>query len=88
MALKIRLQRHGSVHSPMYRIVVAESSARRNGRFVENLGYYNPKPRGKDEAVRLNTERAAYWMSVGAKPTDTVRSLIREAKKTTAVVSE
>ena len=79
MALKIRLQRHGSVHAPKYRIVVAESSARNSGRFVENLGSYNPSPSGKDVALTLNVERAKFWQSVGAKPSDTVRSLIKKA---------
>ena len=55
----------------MYRMVVAESSSRRNGKFVENLGLYNPKPRGKDVETQVNLERVDYWLSVGALPSDT-----------------
>jgi len=84
MALRIRLQRHGSVHSPMYRMVVAESTSSRNGKFVENLGLYNPKPRGKDIETQINLERVAYWMSVGALPSDTVKSVIKKARNTQA----
>ncbi len=80
MALKIRLQRHGSTHNPIYRVVVAESSARRDGKFVETLGTYNPSPRGKDIPCTLNLERANYWLSVGAQPTDTAKALIKKAK--------
>jgi len=80
MALKIRLQRHGSVHNPMYRVVVAESTARRNGRFVENLGSYNPKASGKTAEVDIKMDRVSYWMSVGAKPSETVNALIKKEK--------
>lgn len=81
MALKIRLQRHGSTHAPVYRVVVAESTARRDGRFVENLGVYNPKARGKDTELSLKLDRVDYWLKVGAQPTDTARSLIKKALK-------
>ncbi len=80
MALKIRLQRHGSTHNPMYRVVVAESTARRDGKFVETIGSYNPSPKGKDVPFNINVERADYWLSVGAQPTDTAKSLIKKAK--------
>lgn len=80
MALKIRLQRQGKTHTPLYRIVVAESTSRRDGKFVEDLGNYNPSPRGQEVRIRMNLERAEYWQSVGAQPTDTVRALIRQAK--------
>ena len=80
MALKIRLQRHGSTNNPVYRVVGAESSARRDGKFVETLGMYNPSPRGKDIACNINVERADYWVSVGAQPSDTVKALIKKAK--------
>ena len=72
MALKIRLQRNGAAHKPIYRIVVAESASRRDGKFVETLGMYNPSPRGKDVLSKINI--------VGAKPTDTVKALIKKAK--------
>lgn len=81
MALKIRLQRRGNTHRPMYKIVVAESACRRDGRFVEAIGNYNPQASGNAQELVLSIERADYWMSVGAKPTDTVKSLIKRAKK-------
>lgn len=80
MALKIRLQRHGSVHNPMYRLVVAESTSRRDGKFVENLGLYNPRTRGKDVETQINVERADYWLGVGALPTDTAKTVIKKAR--------
>ncbi len=81
MALKIRLQRGGAAHSPVYRVVVAESTNRRDGRFVESLGHYNPQARGKDPAFVINVARADYWFSVGAKATDTAGDLIKKARK-------
>jgi len=81
MALKIRLQRHGAAHEPVYRMVVAESTNRRDGRFVEVLGTYKPKARGQETELQLNIDRADYWQGVGAKPTDTARSLIRHARR-------
>jgi len=84
MALKIRLQRHGSTHNPVYRVVVAESAARRDGKFVETIGMYNPSPRGKDIESKLDLARADYWVSVGAQPSDTVKALIKKAKAAAA----
>lgn len=81
MALKIRLQRHGAKHAPVYRIVVAEGSSPRDGRFVELLGHYNPEARGADPKMKLNLERADYWLGVGAQPTDTMAGLLRKARK-------
>jgi small subunit ribosomal protein S16 len=81
MALKIRLQRHGSSHAPFYRMVVAEALARRDGRFVEVVGTYNPQARKAVPEVDLKLDRIDYWVSVGAKPTDTARSLIRRARR-------
>jgi small subunit ribosomal protein S16 len=73
MALKIRLARGGAKKRPFYRIVVAEATAPRDGRFIERLGTYNPiLPRDHEERVKLNTERIQHWLSVGAKPTDRV----------------
>lgn len=79
--LKIRLQRHGSKGNPVYRLVVAESAHPRDGRFVEILGHYAPKSRGQDPEFKINVERAEYWISKGAQPSDTAKSLIRQAKK-------
>jgi small subunit ribosomal protein S16 len=80
MALKIRLQKNGRRHRPLYRIVVAEASARRDGKFVEVLGNYNPSPQGKEEPLTARLERIDYWIGVGAQPTDTVRGLIRQVR--------
>ena len=59
---------------------MAESASRRDGKFVETLGMYNPSPRGKDVLSKINIERADYWLGGGAKPTDTVKALIKKAK--------
>lgn len=81
MALKIRLQRQGTKNAPVYRIVVAESANRRDGRFVELLGHYNPSAKGSDPKMKLQLARAKYWVSVGAQPSETVEALIRLANK-------
>lgn len=80
MALKIRLQRAGKKHAPVYKMVVAEALARRDGRFVEGLGHYNPSARGQDPEYKLNLERIEYWLSVGAQPTQTAKLLIKKAR--------
>lgn len=80
MALKIRLQRHGSSHRPFYRMVVTEASARRDGRFVEILGTYEPQAKRAEDELNLKLDRIDYWKSVGAKPTDTAASLIRKVR--------
>ncbi len=82
MALKIRLSRIGSTHNPVYHVVVAEARSRRDGAATEILGTYNP--RAKNESLKLNVERADYWLSKGAKPTDTANSLIKTARKAAA----
>ena len=77
MALKIRLSRGGSKKRPFYRIVVAEASAPRDGRYVERLGHYNPMV-AKDDESRLivNGERVSYWLGQGAKATERVQKLL------------
>ncbi len=77
MAVKIRLRREGRKKTPMYRIVVADSRAPRDGRFVEIIGQY--QPRIAENAINLKIDRVNYWLNVGAQPTDTVRSLLRKA---------
>ncbi len=73
MALKIRLARGGAKKRPFYRIVVAENTAPRDGRFIEKVGTYNPLlPKDHPERVVLKEERIRHWLSVGAKPTDRV----------------
>ncbi len=89
MALKIRLARGGAKKRPFYRIVVAEATSPRDGRFVERVGSYNPMLASEHaERVVLNQDRIKYWLSVGAQPTDRVHlflsraNLISEAKVT------
>src|SRR3954465_6564024 len=77
MALKIRLRRMGRKKAPHYRIVIAESSMPRDGRFVATIGHYNPTTR--PETLKVDNEKAAAWMAKGAVPTDTVRSLFKKA---------
>lgn len=72
----------------MYRMVVAESTSSRNGRFVENLGMFNPKARGKDVESQINLERADYWLGVGAKPSDTAKAIIKKARAAAAKPAE
>lgn len=75
MAVKIRLRRIGAKKNPFYRIVVADSRASRDGRFIEEIGYYNPLTEPK--VIKVDDEKAIKWMSNGAKPTDTVDRLFR-----------
>ncbi len=82
MALKIRLSRIGSTHNPVYHVVVAEARSRRDGAATEILGTYNP--RAKKDALTLKVERADYWISKGALPTDTARALIKKARAAAA----
>ena len=72
--LKLRLRRMGAKRQPSYRIVVAESRSPRDGRFIETVGIYNPKT--QPMTLRVDSERAKYWLERGAQPTDTVRSLL------------
>ncbi len=86
MALKIRLTKVGSVHQPLYRVVVAEARSRRDGAAVENLGTYTPKTNGNP--IKLNLERVDYWLSKGAKPTNTMHAMIKKARRATGAKAE
>jgi small subunit ribosomal protein S16 len=77
MAVKLRLRRVGRKKNPMYRIVAADARSPRDGRFIEIVGQYHP--RLGEQAIALKSERVHHWLSVGAQPTDTVRSLLRKA---------
>ncbi|MCX7883539.1 MAG: 30S ribosomal protein S16 [Caloramator sp.] len=77
MAVKIRLRRMGAKKAPFYRIVVADSRAPRDGKFIEEIGYYNPITEPSE--VKIDTEKAKKWLSNGAQPSDTVRSLFKKA---------
>ena len=77
MAVRIRLRRVGRKKNPVYRIVVANSTSPRDGRFIETIGQY--APRLAQAGLNINADRANYWLNVGAQPSDTVRSLLRRA---------
>ena len=76
MAVKLRLKRGGAKQRPFYRIVAADSRSPRDGRFIEIIGTYNPIPEKYE--VKIDEEKALYWLNNGAQPTDTVRSLLRK----------
>ncbi len=79
--VKIRLSRAGAKKRPFYQVVVSDIRSRRDGRFIENVGFYNPLAKESEEGLRLKTDRIAHWLSVGAKPTDTVEKLIKNYQK-------
>ena len=77
MAVKIRLRRMGAKKAPIYRVVVADSRFPRDGRFIEEIGYYNP---GANPAeVKIDAEKAQKWIKNGAQPTDTVKALLKKS---------
>lgn len=77
MAVKIRLSRVGKTNQPLYRVVVIDRQKKRNGQAIEIIGSYNPHK--TDGKIEIKKERYNYWLSVGAKPTNTVSSLLRTA---------
>lgn len=77
MAVKIRLRRMGAKKKPFYRIVVADSRAPRDGRSIEEIGYYNPNVNPAE--IKVDVEAAQRWLASGAQPSDTVRSLLKKA---------
>jgi small subunit ribosomal protein S16 len=79
MAVSIRLRREGAKNRPYYRVVVADSRSPRDGKFIEIIGTYDPKQAGQNSSFDM--ERAEYWISKGARPSDTVRSLVKRNKK-------
>ena len=76
MAVKIRLRRVGAKKAPFYRVVVADSRFPRDGRFIEEIGTYDPLT--EPATIKIDMERAKYWISNGAQPTDTVRALLKK----------
>ena len=84
MALKIRLTRVGAVHQPHYRVVVAEARSRRDGDPVEVIGTYDPRTKGQQ--VKLDLGRVDYWLSKGAKPSDTLHAIIKRYRRAPAAV--
>lgn len=76
MAVKIRLRRMGAKKAPFYRVVVADSRYPRDGRFIEEIGYYNPLQ--DPPVVKIDAEKAAKWIANGAQPTDTVKAIFKK----------
>jgi small subunit ribosomal protein S16 len=76
VAVKIRLKRMGAKKSPFYRFVVADSRSPRDGRFIDEIGYYNPVSNPKE--IKIDSEKAIKWLKVGAQPSDTVRALFKK----------
>lgn len=74
MAVRIRLKRMGSTHSPFYRVVVVDSRKKRDGRVIEEIGTYDPKP--QPSKIEIDSERAVHWLKVGAQPSETARRLL------------
>ncbi|AUD78418.1 30S ribosomal protein S16 [Kangiella profundi] len=77
----IRLARGGSKKRPFYHVVVADVRARRDGRFIERVGFFNPVARGNEERLRLDNDRIQHWIGEGAQTTDRVAALIKQATK-------
>ena len=77
MSVKIRLKRIGAKKAPFYRVVIADSRYPRDGRFIEEIGYYNPLTNPVD--IKIDSEKAKKWISNGAQPTETVKSLLKKA---------
>ena len=84
--LAIRLMRMGAKKSPSYRVVVKEKLSKRDGAYVENVGFYNPTREPAE--VRLKMDRVNYWIARGAQPTDTVRQLIRQQSRAQAAEAQ
>src|SRR6187399_2121205 len=79
MAVSIRLRREGTTNRPYYKVVVADSRSPRDGKFIEIIGTYDPKKEGHNSTLKL--DRVDHWISNGAQPSDTVRSLIKKTRK-------
>lgn len=76
----IRLQRGGAKKRPFYQVVVTDSRNARDGRFIENLGFYNPLAQGQSESLRLDMDRISHWVGQGASVSDRVAKLIKDVK--------
>jgi len=85
MAVKIRMKRVGAKNAPVFRIVVADGRSPRDGKFIEEIGTYQPRKKGHN--YTLNLGRAKYWLSKGAQPSDTVASFIKKSSKVAAAVA-
>ncbi len=83
----IRLARGGAKKRPFFNIVVADSRTRRDGRFIERIGFYNPMAAGGEQPLRVAFDRIEHWMSTGAQPSPTVTRLVAQAKAATATAA-
>ena len=75
MAVKMRLRRMGAKKAPTYRVIIADSRSPRDGRFIEEIGFFNPK----SDELKIDAEKAKKWLANGAQPTDTVKSLLKKS---------
>ena len=75
MAVKMRLRRMGAKKAPTYRVIIADSRSPRDGRFIEEIGYFNPK----SDELKIDAEKAKKWLANGAQPTETVKSLLKKS---------
>ena len=82
--VSIRLARGGSKKRPFYHVVVSDSRSPRDGRYIERVGFFNPRASGQEEELRLDSARIDYWLGQGAKPSERVANLIKGARKTAA----
>jgi small subunit ribosomal protein S16 len=82
--VSIRLSRAGAKKRPFYHLVVTDSRNRRDGRYIERIGYFNPVGRDHEENLRIDLERADYWISKGAQPSERVSSLLKQHRKAAA----
>ena len=78
MAVKMRLRRMGAKKAPSYRVIIADSRSPRDGRFIEEIGYFNPRT----DEIKIDAEKAKTWIKNGAQPTDTVRALLKKSNIT------
>lgn len=88
MAVSIRLARQGTKKKPFYRVVVTDSRSPRGGRFLENIGTFDPAKESKDQPLKLNAERFDYWRGAGAVPSETLVRLVKAAAKASAAVAK
>ena len=79
--VSIRLSRSGAKKRPFYHVVVTDSRNRRDGRYIERLGFFNPVARGQEERLRVDVERADYWIGQGAQPSERVAKLLKDSRK-------
>ena len=79
MAVRLRLKRQGNRNRPFYRVTAVDKRQKRDGRVIEELGWYNPLAKDESKQVSFDAERCAYWLSVGAQPSETVAALLKKA---------